>query len=213
MEEQDARELEAVRNIPRKEARSQRIKNVVFDIGNVLVDWQPHAVWMDELGSSEAIDAFLKRIDFNARNLRCDHGETFADVAAELPDAEDARLLALYPSRFHLSVTGEVPGTWAIVDQLEASGVPLHAITNFSSETWPMGLKAHPRLGTMFGTTIVSGDVKQIKPNIDIYETFLSQSGLDKLENVEGAIASGMDAIHFTNAAALAIALKQKGLL
>jgi len=198
------------------------MKHVVFDIGKVLVDWQPHAVWIDELGSPEAIDAFLERIDFGARNLRCDHGETFADVAAELPDPEDARLLALYPSRFHLSVMGEVPGTWAIVDQLEAKGVPLHAITNWSAETWPMGLKSHPRLGTMFGTTIVSGEVKQIKPNIDIYETFLTQSGLcaqdcifidDKRENTEGAIAVGMDAIQFTGADALASALQQRRLL
>jgi len=195
---------------------------VVFDIGNVLVDWQPHAVWREELGSVAAIDAFLARVDFAARNLRCDHGETFADVAAELPDAEDQRLLALYPERFHLSVTGAVPGTWAIVDRLEARGVPLHAITNWSAETWPVGLKAHPRLGTMFGTTVVSGVVQQIKPHAEIYETFLSQSGLsaqdcifvdDKRENIEGAMSVGMDAIHFTGAEALASELSQRGLL
>jgi len=74
----------------------------------------------------------------------------------------------------------------------------------------------------MFGTTIVSGDVKLVKPDIKIYETFLSQSGLaaqdcvfvdDKRENTDGAIAAGMDAIHFTGADALARELTQRGLL
>jgi len=168
---------------------------VVFDLGNVLVDWQPHDVWMEELGSKEAVDAFLDRIDFAALNLRCDAGETFTGVAQELAP-EDARLLSLYVSRFQLCVTAQVPGSWDIVDQLEARGVPLHAITNWSAETWPKGVAAHPRLGTMFGTTIVSGEVKLIKPDPAIYELFLEQSGVpaqdcvfvdDRLDNVMAA--------------------------
>ncbi len=195
---------------------------VVFDIGNVLVDWDPRPIWRDALGPDAAVEAFLDRVDFASRNLRCDNGETFAAVAAELPDPEDERLLAMYPSRFHLSVERQVPGTWDIVDQLEAQGVPLHAITNWSAETWPMGLKAHPRLGTMFGTTIVSGDVKLIKPDVAIYELFLQTTGLDpadcvfvddKIENIEGARAVGMDGIHFTGAEAFAAGLKERGLL
>lgn len=195
---------------------------VVFDIGNVLVDWDPFFVWEEELGSREAVSAFLERVDFKARNLRCDAGETFADVAAELPDPEDQRLLALYPSRFDLTVKRAVPGTWDVVDALQARDVPLHAITNWSAETWPEGLKAHPRLGTMFGTTIVSGDVNLIKPDVAIYDLFLETTGLaaedcvfvdDKLENIQGAKAAGMDGIHFTGADAFADGLKERGLL
>ena len=195
---------------------------VVFDIGNVLVDWHPHPVWLDELGSIEAVEAFMERVDFKSRNLRGDNGELFADLAAELPDPEDERLLALYPSRFHLTVKDPVPGTWEIVDQLEARGVPLHAITNWSAETWPEGLKAHPRLGTMFGTTIVSGEVKLIKPDVKIYQMFLDRAELapadcvfvdDRRENIDGAIAVGMDAIHFIGADALTDGLKKRGLL
>ena len=195
---------------------------VVFDIGNVLVDWQPYPVWLDELGSRAAVEAFMTRVDFASRNLRCDAGETFADVAAELPDAEDQRLLALYPSRFDLTVQHPVPGTWALVDRLEARGVPLHAITNWSLETWPKGVQAHPRLGQMFQTTVVSGEVQLIKPDTRIYELFLTRAGVqaayclfidDKAENVAAAQAVGMDAVQFTDAAALEDALVQRGLI
>lgn len=195
---------------------------VVFDIGNVLVDWNPRPIWREELGSDAAVEAFMERVDFKSRNLRCDNGETFAAVAAELPDPDDERLLALYPSRFHMSVEGQVPGTWDIVDQLEARNVPLHAITNWSAETWPAGLNAHPRLGTMFGTTIVSGKVGLIKPDRAIYELFLDTAGLkaadcvfidDRSENVNAARDVGMDGIHFTGAEALADGLKARGLL
>ena len=195
---------------------------VVFDIGNVLVDWHPDPVWIEDLGSAEAVAAFMERIDFKSRNLRCDAGELFAEVVKELPDPEDQRRLALYPSRFHLTVEQPVPGTWDIVDQLQARGVPLHAITNWSAETWPMGLKAHPRLGEIFGTTVVSGEVKLVKPDRRIYELFLERAGVeardcvfidDRGENAEAARAVGMDAIRFTDANALRQALVTRGLL
>lgn len=195
---------------------------VVFDIGNVLVDWQPHPVWLDDLGSRAAVDAFLKRVDFSARNLRCDAGETFAQVAAELSDPDDARLLALYPSRFHLTIKNPVPGTWELLDRLRDRGVPLHAITNWSAETWPVGVKAYPRLATVFGTTVVSGHEGLIKPDTKIYDLFLARAGLhaadclfidDRAENVAAAQSVGMDAIRFTDATALSSALSERGLL
>ncbi|MEL6641306.1 MAG: HAD-IA family hydrolase, partial [Pseudomonadota bacterium] len=123
---------------------------------------------------------------------------------------------------FHLTVNDPVPGTWEIVDQLQAKGVPLHAITNWSAETWPEGLKAHPRLGTMFGTTIVSGAVKLIKPDVRIYQTFLETAGVnaadcvfvdDRLENVQAAQSVGMDGIQFTDADAFAAELRARGLI
>ena len=115
-----------------------------------------------------------------------------------------------------------MPGTWDIVNQLEARGVPLHAITNWSAETWPEGAKAHPRLATMFGTTIVSGEVSLIKPDLAIYKLFLDRSGLDaaacvfvddKLENVEAAKSVGMDGIHFVGAEDFGNQLHIRGIL
>lgn len=195
---------------------------VVFDIGAVLVDWQPHLAWIDELGSREAVDAFMERIDFKARNLRADGGARFADLAAELNDPEDARRLSDYVSRYADTVRREVPGTWAILDALRDRDVPVHAITNWSAETWPEGLKAHPRLDTVFGTLVISGREGVTKPNPEIYRLLCTRAGVqpeacvfidDGLHNVDGARAAGMDGIHFTGADALRGALAERGLL
>ncbi len=195
---------------------------VVFDIGNVLVDWQPHLAWIDELGSHEACDAFMERVDFDARNLRGDGGERFSDMAREIADPDDARRLAEYVDHYKLTMSGVVPGTWDLVDCLQARHVPLHAITNWSAETWPLGIAAHPRLGEIFGTTIVSGEEKLIKPDVEIYKLFCARAGVaagdcvfvdDRPQNCEGARAIGMDAIHFTGAGALELQLTKRGLL
>ncbi|MEM1351698.1 MAG: HAD family phosphatase [Pseudomonadota bacterium] len=195
---------------------------VVFDIGAVLVDWQPHLAWMDELGSVEAVTEFMQRIDFKSRNMRGDNGERFADLAAELPDPEDQRRLAAYVSLYTKTVMNPVLGTWEILDRLKADGVPVHAITNWSAETWPEGLKAQPRLGEVFGVTVVSGQEGVVKPNARIFELLCERASVapedcvfidDGLHNIEGARAVGMDGIHFTGADALEADLKTRGML
>ncbi|MGQ0565660.1 MAG: HAD family hydrolase [Gemmobacter sp.] len=195
---------------------------VVFDLGGVLIDWQPHLAWIDELGSRAAVDAFMARVDFRARNLRADGGAAFADLAAEIADPDDRRRLASYVTRYVNTVRDPVPGTWAIIDRLRARGVPLHAITNWSAETWPGGVAAHPRLTEVFGTIVVSGQERMLKPDPRIYRLLCDRAGVaaqdcvfidDALHNVEGARAAGMDGIHFTGAAALETALGERGLL
>lgn len=195
---------------------------VVFDIGGVLVDWQPHFAWMDELGSREAVEAFMDRIDFKVRNARADAGERFGPLAAEIADPDDQRRLADYVARYTSTVQAQIPGTWALVDRLRARDIPLHAITNWSAETWPEGLKAQPRLGEVFGVTIVSGQEGIAKPDTAIFELFCARAGVapadcvfidDGAHNVVGARAIGMDGIHFTDADALEAALIDRGLL
>ncbi|MCT4610471.1 MAG: HAD family phosphatase [Pelagimonas sp.] len=195
---------------------------VVFDIGGVLVDWQPHLAWSDEFASQAEAEAFMQRSDFIARNLRGDAGERFSDMALELDDPEDQRRFAAYVANFAQTVRHAVPGTWELVDRLKQRGVPIHGITNWSAETWPEGLKSHPRLGEIFGTLVISGVEKIIKPDARIFEMLCARAGVlpadcvfidDSLKNVEGARAAGMDAIHFTSADALEQALQERGLL
>ncbi|MDQ2094457.1 HAD family hydrolase [Rhodalgimonas zhirmunskyi] len=195
---------------------------VVFDIGGVLVDWQPHLAWLDEMGSRAMVDAFMRRIDFPALNLRADGGETFADLAAELTEAEDACRLSGYVAHYPKTVRTRIEGTWDILDRLRAQGTPVHAITNWSAETWPKGLEAQPRLAEVFGTTIVSGQEKTLKPGPRIFELLCERAGVapedclfidDAAHNAEGARAAGMDAHHFTTAQALHKALTERGLL
>lgn len=194
---------------------------VVFDIGAVLVEWQPHLAWVQDLGEDGA-HAFIERTGFKEKNTRADAGAVFADLAEEIGDPEDQALFASYVSRYALTVPNEVPGTWAILDRLQARGTPIHAITNWSAETWDEGLKVHPRLGEVFGTLIVSGRESMAKPDPAIFQLFCDRANVapedcvfidDGPHNIDGAKSIGMDGIHFTDAPALERALISRGLL
>lgn len=197
------------------------VDTVVFDIGAVLVDWQPHLAWVDELGEDGA-KAFMTRINFDKINVACDAGARFGDAAALLDDADDATHLARYVAQYKKTVPDKIAGTWNILYELRDANVPLHAITNWSAETWPEGLKAHPELGQVFGTTVVSGDAGVIKPSLAIYRLLCERAHLspqdcvfidDGLHNCLGAQAAGMDAIHFHSPDQLEAALLTRGLL
>ncbi len=197
------------------------VDTVVFDIGGVLVDWQPHLAWSDDLGEDGA-KAFLARIGFDKINFACDGGAHFADAAARLEDTEDGARLAQYVPRYTRTVPDKISATWDILYALQDKGTPLHAITNWSAETWPEGLKVHPELGTVFGATVVSGEVGLLKPSVQIYHLLCDRAEVapercvfidDGLHNCLGAQAAGMDAIHFQGADSLRRQLEERGLL
>lgn len=202
--------------------KAHEMKAIVFDIGNVLVRWDPHLAFTEALGSREAAAEFLERTGFSALNLRADGGETFAELAAEIADAGDRALFADYPAQYHLTIAELLEGTWALMDRLRAKGHPIHAITNWSAETWEAGVALHPRLGSAFGVTVVSGREKVLKPDPAIFALLCERAGVaagdcifidDSPKNVAGAAAFGMDAIQFTAPEALEISLTERGLL
>lgn len=197
------------------------MKHVVFDIGGVLIDWQPHLAWSDALGVEGAI-AFMDRVGFEKLNLTCDAGATFAQAAAEIADPADAALLNQYVERYARTVPNKLTETWDILYALKNAGVSIHAITNWSAETWVEGCKTHPELLEVFETTVVSGEIGVIKPSIEIYRLLCERANIaakdciftdDGLHNCVGAKAAGMDAIHFTSAAALRAGLEARGVL
>ena len=195
---------------------------VVFDIGGVLVDWKPHLAWIDDFGTRAEVEDFMARVEFKTRNARADGGARFADLAAELDCPEDARLLAGYVNRYGRTVRKRIEGTWAILDRLKARSVPVHAITNWSAETWPAGVQAQPRLAEAFGVTVVSGQEGVMKPEARIFHILCERAGIapgdcvfidDGVHNVQGARDAGMDGIHFTAPVTLETALKDRNLL
>lgn len=197
-------------------------KHVVFDIGGVLVNWHPHLAWTDRFGSAEVAHAFVERTNFRALNARGDAGERFADLALEVADPDDRAHFADYVSLYTKTVVDPIHGTWAILDRLKAQGTPVHAITNWSAETWPEGLKVHPRLSEVFETLVVSGQEGIIKPDARIFHLLCDRAGVspedcifidDGLHNVDGARAVGMDGIHFTSPDALEAALSERDVL
>ncbi|TVS00715.1 MAG: HAD family phosphatase [Rhodobacteraceae bacterium] len=198
------------------------MKAVVFDIGNVLVAWDPHAAFLPELKADDAVRAFLERVGFGALNLRADQGESCADLATEISDSADRALFASYPARFHLTIAQAIPETWDIARRLAMRGIALHGITNWSAETWPVGLATHPGLATLLDQIIVSGQERLLKPAPEIYARFCARTRLepetclfidDSEKNVAGAISFGMEAFQFTTPRALEAQLLARGLL
>jgi 2-haloacid dehalogenase len=197
-------------------------KAVIFDIGNVLLEWDARALYRRLLPDEAAIDAFFAETGFHDWNLDFDRGvdwdEGVAAHSARFPHR--AALLAAFHERWHETVVGPIAGSVAILETLDAAGVPLYAITNFSGAKWEESRGRHGFLGR-FRDVVVSGHERMVKPDPAIYRLCLDRNGLraaecvfvdDNAANVEGARAVGIDAIRFTGPEALAGELERRGL-
>ncbi|MEC7762946.1 MAG: HAD family phosphatase [Pseudomonadota bacterium] len=196
--------------------------HMVFDIGGVLVHWDPVAAFAEACGGREEAMDFIARVGFRDKNARADAGETFADLAQEIEDARDREIFARYVDNYPLTVERKIKGSWTLLDQMKAQSTRVHAITNWSAETWPRGLIAQPRLGKVFETLIVSGEERMAKPDAAIFELFCERAGVapeacffvdDSVKNVEAARAMGMQAAQFISPKVLRLDLIDRGFL
>jgi 2-haloacid dehalogenase len=200
-----------------------RARGVIFDLGNVLIDWQPVAAIAAGVGRAEA-EQFLAADDFDfmAFNHGPDSGGSWDaaedDVRRTHPHWVEHALS--YRANFEASLVGEVPGSIDLVRELHAAGVPMWGLTNWSDELWPHAPRLFPFLELLEGV-VVSGIEGFAKPDPGIYEIAVERSGLppdqlvfvdDKQVNVDGAIAVGLDGVLFTGADDLRVALRQRGL-
>ena len=197
--------------------------NVVFDIGNVLVHWEPRALYAKLFASEAEVEWFLTNVCNHDWNLEQDKGRSFAEAVKEASARfpEHAEAIAAYDLRWHETVLGAIDGSVAILQELQARGTPLYAITNFNQDKFRETLKRFPFLSA-FRDIVVSGDERLLKPDAAIYRVLLERNGLeaascvfidDSVKNVKGAEAVGMKAIHFTTPAALRRDLVGMGLL
>lgn len=193
----------------------------VFDIGQVLLQWQPRASLQRHFPDDAAIDAFMAEVGFMDWHARQDAGrpvaEAVTDHAARFPHHAPV-FAAFYDDWLH-SVPGEVPGTRAIFEALAARG-PVYGISNFSRELFDRTVPAYPFLGAFSGL-VLSGDVGINKPDPRIYAILCERHGLDPAacvfiddseRNVQAARDHGMAAVHFTDAASLSASLRALGL-
>jgi 2-haloacid dehalogenase len=200
------------------------IRSVVFDLGGVLIDWNPRYLYRKLFaGDDAAMEHFLTHVCNNAWNLAQDGGRTWAD-ATELLSAkhpEQRPLISAYRERWDEMLNGPIQGTLDVLAELKEKGVPIYALTNWSAETFPIAKERYEFLG-WFRDILVSGEEKLIKPDRRIYELLLSRNGLtaaesifidDALHNVAGAQAAGMAALHFQTPEKLRSDLAVLGLL
>lgn len=184
-------------------------KTVVFDLGGVLVDWDPRYLYRTLMPSEAEVERFLTEVATPEWNAAQDVGRTWAEavetLSAQFP--EHADLIAAYDERWLETIRGDIPGTVEILGQLRASGTPLYALTNWSAEKFPL---ARERFGWLawFEGIVVSGEEQVVKPDPRIYRILLDRHGLDPAAtvfiddsrpNVEAAAAVGITALHFTS--------------
>jgi 2-haloacid dehalogenase len=201
-----------------------RVEAVVFDLGGVLIEWDPRHIYRDLLDTDEEIEAFLDEIGFARWTHAMDAGQgTWADAVAELTERYPHRgeLIAAYPARFGESLAGPVEGSEAVLRELHARGVPLLALTNWSAETFPVARDRFAFLD-LFDGIVVSGHEGVAKPDLALYELLVQRYGLDpgatvfvddRQVNVDAARAAGLHGLLFTDADRLRADLTRLGLL
>jgi len=195
---------------------------VVFDLGGVLVDWNPRYLYRKMFASEAEVEAFLSDIFSHDWILASDAGRPLDDCIAELvarhPD--HAAPIRAFRDRWHEMVAGPIAGSVEILRALKLRGVPLYALTNWSRETWPLALELFDFLD-WFDGLVVSGLEGVAKPDAGIFYR-LENHGValdnavfidDRADNIAAAEALGMTGIHFTGTQALGERLAALNLL
>jgi 2-haloacid dehalogenase len=182
---------------------------VVFDLGGVLLDWNPRHLYRKLFADNEqAMEEFLAKVCTQEWNRRQDAGRSFAEGAAVLKTAhpEKAALIDAFGARFDEMVAGPISGSVEILAELHGRGTPLYALTNWSAETYPSVPRRFAFLAWFRGV-LVSGEAGVIKPDPQIYRLLVQRFGLDPrttvyiddgAHNVNAGKALGFISIHFT---------------
>jgi len=203
-------------------AKMQLIDSVIFDVGNVLLDWDPRHLYRKLFADQDRMEWFLANICTPTWNVEQDRGRSFVEAVAELaarhPQWE--REIRAFDERWDETVAGEIAGSVALLRSLKGK-VALYAITNFSREKYALSLERFPFLNEFDGV-VVSGHEGLLKPDLAIYRLFLERYGCeakrclfidDSQRNVDAAREIGMHAIRFRGTVELAVELAGFGLL
>ena len=185
------------------------IKNIVFDLGGVLIGWDPKIPFIKAFGGDVSqAENFIANICDYKWNLELDKGLPFDEGIKQKQKQfpEFAEIIPLYKSEWVSMLTGTIHGTVKILENLKKNEhYRLYAITNFSAETFPIAKKKYPFLNH-FEDIVVSGEVNMIKPDRDIFYYAFNRFQItptesvfidDNADNIRTAQELGLNAIHF----------------
>jgi 2-haloacid dehalogenase len=209
--------------IDRTDMRTTAVDAVVFDLGGVLIDWNPRHLYRKLFEDEARMEQFLTEICSPVWNVSLDAGRSFDDGIAELlpRHPEEAHLIRAWKDRWEEMLAGPIHGTVAILEELHAAGVALHALTNWSAETFPIGRRHYPFLDR-FRTILVSGQERIVKPDPRIFHLLIERTGVvpqrtvfidDSQKNADAAAGLGFKAIRFTDPENLRARLSELGAL
>ena len=198
------------------------IDAVIFDIGNVLIEWQPERFYDGVIGADRR-RAMFAQVDLHGMNDRIDSGENFARVVADCADAFPhwRAEIAMWHDNWLDMASPEIPASVAILRALRARGVPVFALSNFGRETFALAEPVYPFLAE-FDRRYISGHMGVTKPDARIYEMVEQDCGLppdrllfvdDRAENIAAAQARGWQGHLFDGPQGWRARLEAAGLL
>jgi 2-haloacid dehalogenase len=197
---------------------------IVFDFGGVLIDWDPRHLYRKLLkGDEEAVEHFLNDIGFDVWNLELDRGRSFAEGVADLSRQfpQYAEMIRAYDLRWEESIGGPIQSTVDILHALKHAGYPLFGLSNCPQEKY-LVIRAKFPFFDLLDDSIISGDVKLLKPDLQIFRLLLERIGRtakdcvfvdDSEENAAAARQLGMDTIHYKSSKQLESELVGLGVL
>jgi 2-haloacid dehalogenase len=203
--------------------RPGSIDAVVFDVGGVLLDWNPRYLYRKLLDDEGEMERFLAEVCTMEWHSAHDRGVPFSRSSAELAAThpEHAELIEAWGARSEEMVAGELTEVVALLAALKRAGVPCYALTNMEAETFPLRRDRYAFFG-WFDGVVVSAYERIAKPDPEIFRRLLARFGLrahrtvlidDSPANVEAARGVGMQAVQFSDAARLRDWLVTAGLL
>jgi 2-haloacid dehalogenase len=199
-----------------------RPTTVVFDIGGVLLRWDPRHLYRKIFADAAEMEWFLAEVCTSEWNVEQDRGRLWDDAVALLvgrhPEWESQ--IRAYHERWHETIAGVFDDNVALLERLTAAGQPVYAITNFSAEKFVEARERWPFL-KLFKGVVVSGEDRMLKPDREIFDLFFSRYGVapqacvfidDSRANIEMATSLGMHTIHFVEGTDVAEALHGYGI-
>lgn len=197
---------------------------IVFDLGGVLIDWNPRHLYQKLFDNApEPMERFLSDICSQEWNVQQDAGRPFAEGIAELvarhPDFE--QLIRAYDTRWEEMIAGAIQPSVDILADLKQANHPLYALSNWSAEKFANMRNRFPFL-SWFEIIVISGEVKAAKPDPRIFSFLLEKSGRtareclfidDSIINIAAAQKLGFKTIHFLSPEQLRAELLQMGIL
>lgn len=203
--------------------RNPMIDTVVFDLGGVLIDWNPRYLYRRLFDDEAAMEHFLAHVCTGPWNEQQDAGRPWSEAIEGLQakHPEHAPLIAAFRERWEEMLAGPIAGSVELLAELRSRGVRLYALTNWSNETFPRALELYDFLHWFQGI-VVSGEERLIKPDPRIYQCLFERYGVDPARslyiddarrNVDAAAALGMQAWWFQGADGLRTWLASHGLV
>ena len=196
---------------------------VVFDLGGVLIDWNPRHLYRRLFNDDVAMEEFLTTICTLEWHVAHDLGHSIDESCAELAlvHPEHAPMILAWAERGEDMIAGPIDGSVEILAELKAAGVPCYVLSNMERETFPLRLERFEFLH-WFDGHVISGQEGVIKPDPSIFQRLLQRFDLppartvfidDSAINVEAAAEIGIHAIHFESPAQLRADLEELGAL